>query len=162
MCNFHLFSNKLYSLFYFLSYENMITHLQETWKIQNKVTYSSIIQDNYFLSTLRFLVGVLLSNSQKLVEYTEKQKDIVGFSGGPSGKEPACQYRRCKRCRFNPWVGKIPWRRAWQPLQYSCLENPIDRGASWAAVHRVTKSQIRLSTHARKSKTLSLFKVQRK
>ena len=23
-----------------------------------------------------------------------------------------------------PWVGKIPWRRAWQPLQYSCLENP--------------------------------------
>ena len=29
-----------------------------------------------------------------------------------SGKEPAC---RCKRCRFNPWVGKIPWRRKWQP-----------------------------------------------
>ena len=25
---------------------------------------------------------------------------------------------------FNPWVGKIPWRKAWQPLQYSCLENP--------------------------------------
>jgi len=30
-------------------------------------------------------------------------------------KEPACQCRRPKRCRFNPWVGKIPWRRAWQP-----------------------------------------------
>ena len=29
-----------------------------------------------------------------------------------SGKEPTCQ---CQRCRFNPWVGKIPWRRAWQP-----------------------------------------------
>ena len=48
------------------------------------------------------------------------------------------------------------------PLQYSHQENPMDRAASWAAVHRVTKSQIRLSTHARKSKTLSLFKVQRK
>ena len=24
-------------------------------------------------------------------------------------------YRRCKRCGFNPWVGKIPWRRKWQP-----------------------------------------------
>ena len=28
---------------------------------------------------------------------------------------------------FNPYVGKIPWRRAWQLLQYSCLENPMDR-----------------------------------
>ena len=37
-----------------------------------------------------------------------------GFPGGASGKEPACLRRRHKRCRFNPWVGKIPWRRAWQ------------------------------------------------
>ena len=42
----------------FLNYESMITHLQETWKIQNKVTYSSDIYYNYFLSKLRFLVGV--------------------------------------------------------------------------------------------------------
>ena len=36
------------------------------------------------------------------------------------------------------------------PLQYSCLENPMDRGAWWATVHRVKKSQIQLkqlSTH---------------
>ena len=46
-------------------------------------------------------------------------------------KESACQCRRHKRCRFDPWVKKIPWRREWQPLQYSCLENPIDRGAWW-------------------------------
>ena len=38
----------------------------------------------------------------------------VGFPGGASGKEPACQCRRHKRCGFNAWVGKIPWRRAWQ------------------------------------------------
>ena len=38
-----------------------------------------------------------------------------GFPGGASGKEPACQCRRYKRNRFGPWVGKIPWRRAWQP-----------------------------------------------
>ena len=38
-----------------------------------------------------------------------------GFPGGTSGKEPACQCRRCKRHRFDPWVRKIPWRRAWQP-----------------------------------------------
>ena len=35
--------------------------------------------------------------------------------GGATVKEPACQCRRCKRCRFKPWVGKIPWWRAWQP-----------------------------------------------
>ena len=38
-----------------------------------------------------------------------------GFPGGSSGKEPACQCRRRKRLSFNPWVGKIPWRKALQP-----------------------------------------------
>ena len=37
------------------------------------------------------------------------------FPGGSSGEEPACQRRRCRRCRFDPWGGKIPWRRKWQP-----------------------------------------------
>ena len=35
--------------------------------------------------------------------------------GGASGKEPTCQCRRCKRHGFNPWVRKIPWKRARQP-----------------------------------------------
>ena len=35
--------------------------------------------------------------------------------GGASGKEPSCQCRRRKRCRFDPWVRKIPWRRKCQP-----------------------------------------------
>ena len=38
-----------------------------------------------------------------------------GFPGGASAKEPACQCRIHKRHRFNPWVGKLPWRRAWHP-----------------------------------------------
>ena len=38
-----------------------------------------------------------------------------GFPGGASGKEPACQCRRHKRSRLDPWVWKIPWRRSWQP-----------------------------------------------
>ena len=37
------------------------------------------------------------------------------FPGGTSGKEPTCQCRRLKRHRFDPWVGKIPWRMAWKP-----------------------------------------------
>ena len=39
----------------------------------------------------------------------------MGFPGGSSGKEPACQCRRHKRSGFDPWIGKIPWRRKWQP-----------------------------------------------
>ena len=37
----------------------------------------------------------------------------MGFPGGTSSKEPI--YRRHKRPGFNAWVGKIPWRRTWQP-----------------------------------------------
>ena len=39
----------------------------------------------------------------------------IGFPGGASGKEFTCQGRRHKRHGFDPWVGKIPWRRKWQP-----------------------------------------------
>ena len=48
----------------------------------------------------------------------KKQGGVEGGGlspGGASGKEPACQCRRHKRCRFDPWVGKIPWKRKWQP-----------------------------------------------
>ena len=38
----------------------------------------------------------------------------TGFSGVSSGKEPICHCRSCKRCGFDPWIGKIPCRRAWQ------------------------------------------------
>ena len=40
---------------------------------------------------------------------------VQGLPRCLSGKESTCQCRRCKRCVFHPWVGKIPWRRKWQP-----------------------------------------------
>ena len=40
-----------------------------------------------------------------------------------------------------PGSGRSPGGSHGNPLQYSCLENPLDRGAWWATVHRVTKSQ---------------------
>ena len=41
-------------------------------------------------------------------------------------------------------VVALCWRRQWHPLQYSCLENPMDGGAWWATVHWVAKSRTRL------------------
>ena len=46
---------------------------------------------------------------------------------------------------FTPGSGRSPGGGHGTPLQYSCLENPMDRGAWWAMVHRVAKSQTRLS-----------------
>ena len=40
---------------------------------------------------------------------------------------------------------EIPWRKEYYPLQYSCLENSMDRGAWWATVHVVMKSWTQLS-----------------
>ena len=48
------------------------------------------------------------------------------LTGGPSGKEPASQCRRHKRRGFDPWVRKIPWRRAWQPT--SLFLYPLSMG----------------------------------
>ena len=54
---------------------------------------------------------------------------------------------------FNPGAGRSPVEGHDNLLQYSCLENPLDRGAWWATVHRVTKSWTRVKqlahTHTR-------------
>ena len=61
------------------------------------------------------------------------------FPDGASGKEHPCQFRRLKRYRFDLWSGRFPRGSHVNPLQYSYLENPMDRGAGWATVHRVAK-----------------------
>ena len=70
------------------------------------------------------------------------------FPGGTSDKEAAWQCRRHKRCRFNSWVGKIPWRREWQrrrewqPTPVFLPGDPMDRRVWRATVHGVAQSQI--------------------
>ena len=44
-----------------------------------------------------------------------------------------------------PGLGRAPGEGNGTPLQYSCLENPMEGGAGWATVHRVSKSQTGLS-----------------
>ena len=66
---------------------------------------------------------------------------FLGFPDVASSKEPACQSRRQKRHGFDPWLGKISWGEHGNPLQYSCLENTMDREALWATVLGVAKSQ---------------------
>ena len=66
----------------------------------------------------------------------------MGFPGGSEVKASACNAGDLGSILG---VGKIPWRGNGNPLQYSGLENPMDRGAWWATVHGVAKSLTRLS-----------------
>ena len=64
----------------------------------------------------------------------------------------AAQWKRTRpptrRPGFDPWVGKIPWRRKWQPTPVfsSVQENPTNRGAWRATIHGVTQTWTQLST----------------
>ena len=60
---------------------------------------------------------------------------------GTCGKEPACQCRRYKRLRFDPWIRKNPWRSKWQPTLIFLPGKSMDRGTWRAVVHRVAESQ---------------------
>ena len=94
----------------------------------------------------RLVLKELLTERKKTL-FQPHLKTATGFPGGTSGKEPACRCRRRERCGFHPWVGKIHC----NPLQYSCLENPKDRGAWWATVHGGPKEldMIEMTWHAK-------------
>ena len=71
--------------------------------------------------TLHFLINLIvctLSSSQIFITLhsLREQKFVWGFLDGASCQETACQRRRPKGQEFDPWIWKIPWKRAWQPI----------------------------------------------
>ena len=62
----------------------------------------------------------------------------MGFPGGSNGKEFACN---AGDLGLIPRLGRSAGEGNGNPLQYSCLENSMDRGAWWGTVHGVTKSR---------------------
>ena len=62
----------------------------------------------------------------------------MGFLGGSDGKESACKVGDPGSI---PGSGRSPGEGNGSPLQYSCLEDPMDRGTWWATVHGVSKNQ---------------------
>ena len=67
-----------------------------------------------------------------------------GFPGSTSGKNLPANAGDIKDVGSVPGTGRSPGGGHSNPLQYSCLGNPMDRGAWWAPVHRVAKSQTQL------------------
>ena len=71
--------------------------------------------------------------------------NMKDFPGGSDSKVPVCN---AADLGLFPGLGRSPGEGNGTPLQYSCLENPMDRGAWWATVHEFAKSwtQLRDST----------------
>ena len=61
-------------------------------------------------------------------------------------KNPAANARDARNEGLIPGQGRSPGIGNGNPLQYSCLENPMDRGAWWAIIHGATESWMQLST----------------
>ena len=72
----------------------------------------------------------------------------MGFSGGSVVRNPLANEGATRDAGLIPRSGRPPGGGSGNPLQYSCLENPIDRGTWQATVHGVAKSQTRLSDEA--------------
>ena len=87
-----------------------------------------LVSYNYTQKSLHCMlkpVAINLKISQNVNSFNSTKEIILvflfsvdagkDFPDGTSGKEPTCQCRRHKREGFDPWIGKIAWRRAWQP-----------------------------------------------
>ena len=106
-------------------FTNMTPHrLRKLW------SYLSLLQHKHFhthedaTSTINILIQKRGLREDLLQSPVHSNSEILlgrhceGFKwGGSSGKESSCQCRRHKRCGFNPWVRKIPWRKKWQPTE---------------------------------------------
>ena len=89
----------------------------------------------FYKITNQYVSKVSQKNKGRLSNYQ-------GFPGGSEVKASACNVGDLGSI---PRSGRSPGERNGNPLQYSCLENPMDRGAWWATVHGVAKSRTRLS-----------------
>ena len=112
------------------------------------VHFTLNIPHNSFNLSFKYLT-VLIVNYM-LIKLEKVQFFIAmsncGFSWWPSGEEGACS---CRRCRFNPWVGRIPWRRKWQPNAVFLPGKFHGSRRLAGSVHGVSKSQTWLSNWAR-------------
>ena len=104
-----------------------------------------------FLHIISFiLTGLQSQNSHCEASVTQVQSPqsfwiCLGLPGGSEVKASACVCLQCGKPGFDSWSGRSPGEGNGNPLQYSCLENTMDGGAWWAAVHRVAGSRTRLS-----------------
>ena len=97
----------------------------------------------FYLLLFAFLV--VLHGMWDLTSLTRNWNCIPCFPGGTSSKETPANSGDLRDSGLIPGWGRAPGGGHGNPLQYSCLEKPMDRGALWATVYGVAKSQTWLS-----------------
>ena len=82
--------------------------------LYEKITWRSFqtFSQNFFNTSLE--INSLFFKEHQSLNFRQPHVTL-GIPGGACGKESTCQFRRCLRQGFNPWVRTISWRRAWQP-----------------------------------------------
>ena len=94
------------------------------------------LRNNFRKWNLNYFIKVIVKKS------SEHTRLLWGFPGGSNGKESACN---AGDLDLIPGSGRSPGEGKGDPLQCSCLDNSMDRGAWWATVHGVAKSPTQLS-----------------
>ena len=112
---------------------------------------------------------VLMTKNRNLLSYLSRSHWLTNYSlfldsvfsgslpGGTSGKEPTCNVGDLRDTGWIPRSGGSPGGGHGNALQYSCLENPMDRGARRATLHGVTRGQTRLRQLSMHSLRTSLY-----
>jgi len=95
-------------------------------------------------TTLHIILTVYIHSSSNLLA-----PQFLGFPSDASGKELTCHAGDLRDAGSIPGLGRSPRGGYGNPLQYSCLDHPMDRGAWQAIVHRVAQSWTRLKRLSR-------------
>ena len=131
---------------------------RKTFLLPSQVWFLGNCELNWQKSYISSLMLIFLRDWKLHRKEVKNQRSI--WTSGPlgfpwhSGKESSWECSRHKRCGFDPLLGKIPGVGNGNPLQYSCLENSMNRGAWRATGHGAAESQIWLSAHTRMIKTI--------
>ena len=125
-----------YILFFYMMYHNQFNQSRDLCYFQSSATKNNAEINNPDMSFYIFWLFIdidELSSIEVILIYFSP-----GFPGGPDGEESACD---TGNLGSSPWLGRSPGEGNGYSLQYSCLENSMDRGAWQATVHGVTKSR---------------------
>ena len=108
-----------------------------------------------FLKLKRYQIIVLGSSENIKQNNAHRYVYLQGFPGSSGIKNPPVM----QEMGFSSWVGKIPLRRNGSPLQYSCLGNPMDRGAWQATVLGIARVRHDLATKQQQTHLFTLQKT---
>ena len=112
--------------------------IARTWKQPRCTSTDEWIRKQWYIYTMEYYLAIKKNAFESVLIRWMKLEPIIQSQVSQKKKKPPIQY-------INAYIWNLDGEGDGILLQYSCLENPIDGGAWWAAVHRVAKSWTRLS-----------------